>query len=257
VLAPLLVGLVLTAAFCARGLRIPRPLLDMRLYANPGFSAAAVTTLCLGAVLLGGMILMPLYFQDVRGESPLLTGVLLIPQGVGVAAAMWVAGRLTDRIGAGVTTLIGGAINLAGTVPFVMLGARTSLAAIAGFMLVRGMGIGLSAMPAMTAAFRALGPAQINDAAPQLNVLQRIGGSIGTALLAVVLQQGLNRAGKAPAREAAAFAHTFIWVLIVTAVGVLPVFLLIKSERAAARATAAGTDPAASAAAGAAAMESL
>ena len=58
-------------------------------------------------------------------------------------------------------------------------------------MFVRGMGIGFAFMPAMTAAFAALDRPELSDATPQLNVLQRVGGSIGTAVLAVVLQRAL------------------------------------------------------------------
>ena len=84
----LLAGLVLIAAFVLRALRIPAPLLDMRLYKNKAFAAASLTTFCLGAALFGAMILMPLYFQTVRGEDAVTTGLLLMPQGIGAAFAM-------------------------------------------------------------------------------------------------------------------------------------------------------------------------
>ena len=67
VLLPFVGGLLLVAAFIARSLRIPEPLLDIRLFSNRAFAAASVTTFCLGAALFGAMILMPLYFQTVRG----------------------------------------------------------------------------------------------------------------------------------------------------------------------------------------------
>ena len=67
-------------------------------------------------------------------------------------------------------------------------------------LLLRGVGIGFSFMPAMTAAFASLRPEQLSDATPQLNVLQRVGGAIGTAVLAVVLQRASGR--RALARQA-------------------------------------------------------
>ena len=69
VLVPALTGLALVGIFVARALRIPNPLLDVRLYLNKAFAAASVTTFGLGAALFGGMVLMPLYFQLVRGED--------------------------------------------------------------------------------------------------------------------------------------------------------------------------------------------
>ena len=65
-------------------------------------------------------------------------------------------------------------------------------------LLVRGVGIGFSFMPAMTTAFATLRPDQLSDATPQMNVLQRIGGAIGTAVLAVVLQRASARASSVP-----------------------------------------------------------
>jgi EmrB/QacA subfamily drug resistance transporter len=228
---PLVGGAVLVAAFVVRSLRISRPLLDMRLYANKAFSAASVTTFCLGAALFGGMILMPLYFQTVRHEDALLTGLLLIPRGVGGAVAGWVSGRLTDRLGAGLTAAIGGVTGVVFTIPFVMIGPTTPYALICSLMVMQGFGLGLTFTPVMTAAFRALRPSQVNDASPQLNILMRVGGSISTAIFTVVLQQNLTRAGRSPAAQAGAFGTTFWWVLGFTAVAVIPTVILMAIER--------------------------
>ena len=99
-------------------------------------------------------------------------------------------------------------------------------------MVVRGFGIGMSMMPAMTAAYATLRPEQVNDAAPQLNVLQRVGGSIGTAILTVVLQNGIT-AQHAGRRSPPRFAHTYWWVVGVSVVALLPTILLAVIERAA------------------------
>src|SRR5436309_364311 len=81
-----------------RALRVPNPLLDVRLYRRPTFASASFAMFCLGAALFGGMILLPLYWQDVRFESVVATGLLTAPQGLGAAFAMPIAGKLTDRM---------------------------------------------------------------------------------------------------------------------------------------------------------------
>ena len=101
-------GIALVATFVIRALRIENPLLDIRLYANKAFAAASVTMFALGAALFGAMVLMPLYFQTVRGEDAVTTGLLLAPQGIGAAIAMGLSGRVTERLGGGLTSLIGG-----------------------------------------------------------------------------------------------------------------------------------------------------
>ena len=92
------------------------------------------------------------------------------------------------------TALIGGAITVVATIPFVLIGGGTSYWLIGAAMVFRGFGIGMSMMPSMTAAFAVLRPDQVNHATPQLNVLQRVGGSVGTAILSVVLTNHLTDA---------------------------------------------------------------
>ncbi len=233
VLIPVLVGIVLVTAFVLRSRRIARPLLDVRLFANRAFSAASLVTFCLGAALFGAMILMPLYFQTVRGEDAIRTGLLLIPQGVGAGLTMAVSGLATERLGAGATSLIGGFVLAAATIPFVLITATTSFVVIGAAMLVRGLGLGLAMMPAMTAAFSVLTREQVNDASPQLTVLQRVGGSLGTAIFAVVLQGQITQAGAHPTRASlgGAFGHTYWWVMGVTLVALLSTLQLARIER--------------------------
>src|SRR5580704_813950 len=107
VLVPVIAGVALSIAFCIHALRIERPLLDIRLYKNKVFAGASFTTFGLGAALFGAMILVPLYYQSVRGESVINTGLLNAPQGIGALVAMPIAGRLTDRFGGGRIALVG------------------------------------------------------------------------------------------------------------------------------------------------------
>jgi Na+/phosphate symporter len=96
----------------------------------------------------------------------------------------------------------------------------------------------------MTAAFRALRPDQVNDASPQLNILMRVGGSIGTAILTVILAHNLTRSGSSASSQAAAFATTFVWVLAIAAAAAVPTIVLMLTQRRQARAARA-RDPAA------------
>jgi EmrB/QacA subfamily drug resistance transporter len=228
--APLVIGVALVAGFVFHALRAAEPLLDVRLFAKPSFSAAAVTTFVLGAALFGAMLIMPLYFQLVRGEDAVTTGLLLMPQGVGAAFAMALAGRLSDRVGGGKVAVVGIVVSLLTTLPFVMIGASTPYVVLSAAMVGRGLGLGLSMMPAMTAAFARLQPSDVAHATPQLTVLQRVGGSIGTALLTVALQNGLDGAHTAAA-AANAFGDTYLWVLALTAVALLPALVLARAER--------------------------
>jgi EmrB/QacA subfamily drug resistance transporter len=232
VIPPILAGLALIVAFVLHALRVPNPLLNLRLYKRPTFWTASSATFFLGAALFGGMILLPLYWQHIRHESVLDAGLLLAPQGLGMALVMPIAGRLTDRIGGGPLAVVGVTVTTLATIPFGLIGAHTSIVWLSFALLVRGMGIGFSFMPVMTAAFAALDKSELPDATPQLNVVQRVGGSLGTAVLAVVLQRAL--AGAHTASAAASGYGTAFWVSAgLTALGIIPSIVLLRAERAA------------------------
>jgi len=240
VIVPIVIGLALVGAFVLHALRVPRPLLNVRLYQKATFSSASIAMFCIGAALFGGMILLPLYWQTVRFESVLITGLLTAPQGLGAAIVMPLAGKLTDRFGGGPLALLGVSLTMLGTIPFALIGAHTSILSLCLWMLVRGFGIGFAFMPAMSAAFAALRRDELSDATPQLNVLQRVGGSIGIAVLAVALQRSLVDAHSLAAR-AAAYGSAFWWATALTAVAFVPCIVLIRAERKARREGAAAT----------------
>ena len=232
VILPCVAGVGLIALFALHALSVPNPLLNLRLYRRPTFSSASVAMFLLGAALFGGMILVPLYWQEVRHESVIDTGLLVGPQGLGAALIMPLAGRLTDRMGGGPLALFGVALTTVATVPFGLIGPQTSIAWLCVAMFVRGMGIGFAFMPAMTAAFAALDRSELADATPQLNVLQRVGGSLGTAVLAVVLQRALVGAHTATA-AASAYGTAFWAAAALTAMAVVPCIILLRAEHAA------------------------
>jgi EmrB/QacA subfamily drug resistance transporter len=234
VVVPILVGIALVIVFVFHALRIRvvKPLLDLRLYRRPTFSSASFAMFCLGAALFGGMILLPLYWQGIRHESVFDSGLLTAPQGLGMALVMPIAGRLTDRVGGGPLALMGVIITAVTTIPFGLIGAHTSIVGLSVAMLLRGAGIGFAFMPAMTAAFASLERSELSDATPQLNVLQRVGGSMGTAVLAVVLQRALIGTHGVSAM-AGAYGTAFWWSAGLTALAIVPCIVLVRAERAA------------------------
>jgi EmrB/QacA subfamily drug resistance transporter len=253
---PIVVGLILVALFVRHAWFADRPLIDVKLFRVTGFSAAAASTFLLAGALFGGMIVLPLYYQIDRGESALTAGLLMAPQGVGAALSMPFAGKLTDRIGGGRVALAGMILVTLATIPFASISATTSFAVLAPVLVLRGIGIGSAMMPAMAAAFATLSHADVPRATSALNVLQRVGGSLGTALLAVVLQHQivtqLTAAGagagsgagsgvlqrvpedvrvKIAEPVATAFGNTFWWAVGMSAVGIVPTAILAVSQR--------------------------
>jgi Major Facilitator Superfamily len=262
-LVPVLAGFLLVAGFVVHAWRCEAPLVDVQLFRGRGFSAAGATVFLVGGALFGSLLLLPLYYQVARGESPLYAGLLMAPQGVGAALGMNRAGRLVDRVGGGRVVIPGLLMLMAGTIAFTQVGPDTSFWLLGGSLILRGVGLGFTMMPAMAAAYATIGREQVPRATPMLNVLQRVGGSLGTAVLAVVLQRqivaelggggggrGAGAGGSVgaisdAAREraagplATAFAHTYWWAMAMTALAIVPAAVLAVTERQAKREKAA------------------
>src|SRR5262249_11410931 len=102
--------------------------------------------------------------------------------------------------------------------------------AIGVVVVCQGFGTVLAFTPTMTAAFRSLHSRQVNDASSQLNIVMRVGGSIGTAILTVILQHYLTHSGSSSA-PGQAFASTFAWVVALTAVAAIPSVVLFVIDR--------------------------
>jgi EmrB/QacA subfamily drug resistance transporter len=244
-LTALLLGLGLVAGFVLHALRSSNPLLDVRLFARRSFGSAAAINLTLGVALFGVALLLPLYFQIIRNRSPLETGLLLIPQGLGAAVAISIAGALTDKLGARRVVPVGILLALAGTLAYTQIGVDSGYGYLAGALFLIGAGLGATITPSMAAAFQDLEHAEIPGATSAINVVQRVAASLGTALLAVVLQRtiaanvsgfhgGIGQATALARHDpqhtapaiAAAFGTTFWLAFALTAAALVPALLL-------------------------------
>jgi EmrB/QacA subfamily drug resistance transporter len=257
-----LAGLALIALFfwhaAARG---GQALIDVSLLRRRGFGAAAAVNLLLMVALFGSLILIPLYYQQVRHEGAIAIGLLLAPQGLGAALALPLAGRLTDKFGARGVASAGMMLAALGMLAYTQVGTGTSYLYLSGALLVIGAGVGATVVPSMAAAFQSLARAETPRATSALNVIQRLGGAIGTALFAIVLSRqaggaaGVHGAGGAGTAGGAgalagAFGTTF-WVATgLIALAVVPALLLPRPRRAdeANAASSAATDGQAAAA---------
>jgi EmrB/QacA subfamily drug resistance transporter len=228
-------GLALICGFIAHARDREGSLIDVRLFARGPVFSSAITTFFSGGTFFGLSLIMPLYFQFAHGKTAFEAGTLIAVQGLGAMITMPVAGRLTDKIGAGKIVLAGLVVFALGLIGLSQTGAATPAWAIELALFVTGLGSGSTMMPAMSAVLRVLKRAEVSRATTGLNVALRVGGSIGTALVAVVLTQQLSRVlgstgglvsaidalrTLAPADRAQtmaalgpAFGHVFLWLL--------------------------------------------
>jgi MFS family permease len=213
---------VLLAAFILRGLRWHRdavaPVIDLRLSRVRSFTAASSLMFLSGLSLYGALFLLPLYYQDVRGAGVLAAGLLMAPQGIGSLLPRKLAGRLTDSIGARPVVLAGMLVAAAATVPFALAGMHTSYVLLCLVLVVRGAGLASANIALMASAYTGLSKQQVPAATTATRIMQQIGGSFGTAVLAMIL------AGES-------YHAAFWWSVGFTALALVPALLLPSRRR--------------------------
>ncbi len=218
-IVPLALGAALGAAYVAHSLRRPgRALVDLRLLAARSFASAGGVFFFSGLSLYAAMFLLPLYYQEARGESALTAGLLLAPQGLGALLSRPV-GAFVDRIGARWIVLVGTCLCALGTLPYVFAGPHTSQLLLGSALVVRGAGLSGATIAVVTGAFRDVPRPSVPDASTITRVLQQVGGSLGTAVLAVVLAAG-------GAHTASAFHTAFAWAVGLSALALVPGLLM-------------------------------
>lgn len=224
---PMVVGVALLSAFVGHALRTTRtPLVDVRPFARRSFGLASVVTFVGGFSSFAVMFLLPLFYQDVRGESAFRTGLLLIPQGLGtIAFALLNRGALA-RVETRFVVTAGIVLTSVSVIPFALADATTGGALLLVSQFVQGLGMGAVLLPVMTVAFASLSRAEVPRASAAFSVVQRVGAPFGVTVVAVLLQSLLTSAAPTPAGIAAAFATTFWWVIAFSAVPLLVAFFL-------------------------------
>ncbi len=229
VLAPLTIGIVLMVAFIIYALRTKdTPVVDLRLFRSKNFSVSCILLFVSGMITNGVMLLLPLYYQQVRGESAFFAGLLLIPQGIGMLATQSWFGMLTDRIGSRLVVLASLIITVLGTLPFVFADANTNQVLLAAGLLIRGAGVGGLFIPIMASAYVGIQEKHIPDASTAARILQTIGGAFGTAILATVVQHQLtaDQTKKAVQAAVGAYNAAFWWSIVFTVIAIIPAFFL-------------------------------
>jgi EmrB/QacA subfamily drug resistance transporter len=232
-----LAGFVLLGVFVWHALRTPYALVDLRLFKNHTFSASSITLVLMIISVFGAMLLLPLYLQNVRGESALDSGLLLAPQGLGAMLVMPIAGRLTDKTGIGKLVVPGLVVIFLSTLALTQLAGDTSYYALSAVLFVMGIGMGFTMMPLFSGAMQTLRKAAVARASTLLNIIQQVGASIGTAVMSVLLTNAIHDRfgeqagiGTAPGTElpaavadklAGAFGHTYV----IAAALIVPAFI--------------------------------
>lgn len=180
-------GLLSLVVFVVYEMTIEEPLLNVRLFGRPQFFIANVVGWVSTIALFGAEFMLPLYLQNLRDMSAVDTGLLLLPQGLSVAIAGPIAGRLVDRIGARWVAMFGFALLAFNTYQLAQITMTTSFDTLRWLLVVRGLALGCTMQPTQLSAM-AVVPARLRTNASSLNnAMRNVFQSFGVAMLSTIV----------------------------------------------------------------------
>lgn len=194
VMSTIIIGFIGLILFVIRQLRLSEPLLDLRVYKYPMFALSSVISVIISAAMFSGMILTPAYVQDVRGISPMHSGLLMLPGAILMGIMSPITGKLFDKFGPRILALVGLSITGITTYLFSLLQMDSSFPHIMMLYAMRMFGMSMIMMPIMTNGLNQL-PTRLNPHGTAINnTVQQVAGSLGTAIFVTVMNNHASSA---------------------------------------------------------------
>lgn len=187
VIVTLIGGIVLTAVFVHQSLHIDHPLMDLTVFSERKFNLLTFLSSTSNIALVGIELVMPLYNQDVRGLSAFQSGLTLMAGAIIMGVCNPIMGRISDKIGIRYLAISGNLVLALGTLPMIFFDQHTSIAFIVGAYSLRCFGMSMVMMPTFSASMNALPASKVVDGNSAGSTLRQIAGSLGTAMMMMVV----------------------------------------------------------------------
>ncbi|UJF31645.1 DHA2 family efflux MFS transporter permease subunit [Paenibacillus hexagrammi] len=187
VLGTMIVGILSLIAFVWRELTAQEPMIDLRVFTYNVFTLTTIVSSIINMAMFAAMILLPIYLQNIRGFTPLASGLLLLPGAILMGIMQPISGMIFDRIGARWLAVVGLIITTITTWEFSKLTADTPYAHILLLYCLRMFGMSFMMMTIMTEGMNQLPRHLHSHGTAMSNTLRQVAGSLGTALLVTVM----------------------------------------------------------------------
>ncbi|WP_373470662.1 MDR family MFS transporter [Carnobacterium alterfunditum] len=184
---PLIIGVVSLILLVNRSKHSKEPLLNFSIFKYKGFRLNLIISFVLTAGMYGAIMLLPIYFQNMRGMTPMESGMVLLPGSIVMAIMSPITGRMFDKYGSKRLAMSGLVLVTIGTFIIGLIDLNTPIKYIVLLQIVRSLGFSLTLMPIQTAAFNAVPLALASHASAMFNTQRQLAGSMGTALFVVVM----------------------------------------------------------------------
>lgn len=223
----IMIGILAALVYIMYAWRKPdRALLPLKLFRSSNFSASFVSLFLAGFAINGPMLLLPVFFQSVRGLDVITSALWLIPQGIGMLVARPLIGQMTDKVGARWVVLPSILLTIVGTLPFVFFNSTTAAWIIWLALAIRGMGVGGFTIPVMSDSYVGLQKPEVPQASIATRIIQNVGAAFGSALLATIVSDSLIGQRPTIVNLTTAYHAGFVASLLFMAIGIVPALFL-------------------------------
>lgn len=230
VLACLIVGIVALILYVHRQLKLPNPVLNLRVFKHRNFVLGSVLVMIDFGIILSAMYILPQFLQNGLLVAVALTGVIMLPGGLVNALVSEFAGRMYDSLGAKTPTRLGFIIAFIGAVMLSLVSTHSAIWYIILAHIILMIGAPLAMSPAQTSALNSLEMKESADGSAVLNTLQQIVGALATALATSFLTLGRDAVTGSSAFKFTNGVHYGMYFTCVLAVIGFIISLLVKDE---------------------------
>ncbi|MBD7936607.1 MULTISPECIES: MDR family MFS transporter [Cytobacillus] len=192
----IIVGAISLFIFIIRQNKQKEPMLNFGVFQFPMFTLSTIITMVVNMAMFSGMLLIPIYVQNIRGISPFDAGLMMLPGALVMAAMSPLTGKLFDRFGGKILAITGLTIMTISTYFFSRLEMDTGAIHIMILHTIRMFGMSMVMMPVSTNGLNQLPPRFYPHGTAMNNTLNQVSGAIGTALLITIMSNKANAAGE-------------------------------------------------------------
>ncbi len=240
-LGSLILGAVLLTAFVVAEQRSSHPLLPLRVILDRTRGGSYVAVGITGIAIFGIFLFLTYYMQQVKGYSPLTTGLLFLPLTAGILVASTLYSVvLLPRVGPRALITAGMLLSAGGTAYLAQLTVTSSyLGGVLPALLIMGLGFGMIFAPAINAATAGVPRQDSGVASALVNTMQQVGGSIGISILSTIAASAttsyLIAHHTGPQAPAIAATHGYTLAFTITAallgLGAILAILMLPSRK--------------------------
>lgn len=184
---PFVIGAICILTFVIRQLKIPEPLLKIKILKDKRLALATSLTMVTYIVMMSGTMMVPIYIQSVMGLSASISGAILLPGATIIAFLSPVTGFLFDKYGFKIICFLGMSLTAIGNGAFSFFNVDTSIALITFMYAVRMTGISFLMTPLQAYGMSKLENTDLSHATAIINSFRQISGALGSTILVAIM----------------------------------------------------------------------